>query len=350
MKPYFNVHRLLLPFMTATLLLSGLSSCRQTRSGGEGPVTVRVEGRKLLVNDEPYRIKGICYFPVPRGRDTVAVYDRLDQDLALMKEAGINTIRTYSPIDQREVLDQIHEAGLKVIVGFGYDPPQVHYNLRSGNYREYIEKFRDHPAVLFWELGNEYNFHPEWFGGDIRTWYRTMDEAARTIHELDPNHPVSTAHGELPDELALSMGTAIDIWGMNVYRWDSPGSIYDEWVALSDKPMYLSEAGADSFMARAGQGYEAGLNQRAQADANHRILSEVFADKEVGLGVTLFAFVDEWWKAGSPDTHDPGGFAPGSVGVPYDATANEEHWGIVDIDRNKKLTFEVVKNWYRENR
>jgi hypothetical protein len=33
-----------------------------------------------------------------------------------------------------------------------------------------------------------------------------------------------------------------------------------------------------------------------------------------------------------------------SSGVPYDGTANEEFWGIVDIDRNKKLTFDVVKD------
>jgi len=63
-------------------------------------------------------------------------------------------------------------------------------------------------------------------------------------------------------------------------------------------------------------------------------------------GVTLFAFNDEWWKAGSNTTLDPGGWAPNSSAVPYDGTANEEYWGIVDIDRNKKSSFEIVKAKY----
>jgi hypothetical protein len=35
--------------------------------------------------------------------------------------------------------------------------------------------------------------------------------------------------------------------------------------------------------------------------------------------------------------------------VPYDGAPNEEWWGIVDIDRNKKLTYDVVKEIYTKN-
>ena len=38
-----------------------------------------------------------------------------------MKEAGINTIRVYAPIDDIQILDKIDAAGLKLIVGFGYN-------------------------------------------------------------------------------------------------------------------------------------------------------------------------------------------------------------------------------------
>jgi hypothetical protein len=44
-----------------------------------------------------------------------------------------------------------------------------------------------------------------------------------------------------------------------------------------------------------------------------------------------------------------GGWAPYSSGVPYDGAANEEYWGIVDINRNKKLTFEVIKEQFNQN-
>jgi len=40
---------------------------------------------------------------------------------------------------------------------------------------------------------------------------------------------------------------------------------------------------------------------------------------------------------------DLGGWAPNSSGVPYDGAPNEEYWGIVDINRAKKQTYEVIK-------
>ena len=134
---------------------------------------------------------------------------------------------------------------------------------------------------------------------------------------------------------------------MNVYRWDNPETIYKQWKAISDKPMYLSEAGGDSFMTIEKNGYKQGINQRAQADANAKILDAVFRNQEIGSGVTLFSFTDGWWKAGNPNQQDAGGWAPNSTGTPYDGAPNEEHWGIVDIERNKKLTFKVVKEKYK---
>ena len=201
-------------------------------------------------------------------------------------------------------------------------------------------------AILFWELGNEYNYHPEWFEGNIENWYLALNNAAIQIHKSDLNHPVATAHGELPDSLSLAMCTDIDIWGMNVYRWDRPGSVFKEWSEISSKPMYLSEAGADSYMTISAMDYQQGENQRAQADAITNILDDVLMNSDICSGVAVFAFNDEWWKAGNNDQQDIGGWAPKSTGVPYDGAPNEEYWGIVDIERNKKKAFEVVKTKY----
>jgi exo-beta-1,3-glucanase (GH17 family) len=307
---------------------------------------VSIAGRQLQVNNKQYLIKGVCYHPVPKGSENYRSFNKLSQDLALMKEAGINTIRVYEPIDDLEVLNQINNAGIKVIIGFGYDQGGKN-DIVSGTFLNYIKKYKEHNAILMWELGNEYNYHPEWFNGDIKNWYNIMNKAAALIHEMDTKHPVTTAHGDLPDALALEMGSNIDLWGMNVYRWDNPETIYKEWQVISNKPMYLSEAGADSFMSTAKNGYEQGENQQAQADANANILDDVFANTNIGSGVTLFSFLDGWWKAGNPNQQDIGGIAPNSTGVPYDGVTNEEYWGIVDIERNKKKTYAVVKKKYK---
>lgn len=307
---------------------------------------VKISGRKIMVNNAPYMIKGICYHPVAKGSGTRS-FENLTQDLALMVEAGINTIRVYEPINDLKVLDEIDAAGIKVIIGFGYNQ-DGNFDIHSGSFIDYVNKYKDHEAILLWELGNEYNYHPEWFDGDIKNWYRDLNKAADLIHQNDASHPVTTAHGELPDSLALSSCPSIDVWGMNVYRWDDPTEIFTQWRALSSKPMYLSEAGGDSYMTIAKDGYEQGLNEKAQADANAKILESVFKNLDISSGVTMFSFTDGWWKAGNNESQDVGGWAPNSTGVPYDGTPNEEFWGIVTIDRNKKETYDIVKMIYND--
>ena len=324
-----------------TLLMVGaLLSCNATaKTKG-----VTVSKRQIKVNGKRYLIRGICYNPVPKGsRDRS--FESLTEDLALMVEAGINTLRVYSPIDDQAVLDKIQAAGLKVIIGIGYNQKES-FDIVTGSFIDYVNKYKDHPAVLMWELGNEYNYHPEWFGGDIQVWYAALNHAAEMIQKNDPSHPVATAHGELPDALALSSCPNVDVWGMNSYRWDHPEALFKEWAEVSSKPMYLSEAGADSYMTIESHGYEQGGNQKAQADATGKILKAVFDNPYVCSGVTLFSFTDGWWKAGNPNTQDTGGSAPNSSGVPYDGAPNEEYWGIVDIDRNQKAAFNVVKEKY----
>ena len=323
------------------LLALVLSAC------GKSPTTlVKTEGRKLLLDNKVYQIKGICYHPVPKG-ETKRSFSSITQDLKLMQEAGINTIRVYEPIDNLAVLDQINAAGIKLIMGFGYNQ-EGQFDIASGTILDYIEKYKNHPAILFWELGNEYNYHPEWFKGDLDNWYSALNYTAQKIKTIDQNHPVATAHGEIPTIEVLQGNPNIDIWGVNVYRWDQPRSLITEWEERSELPLYFSEAGADSFMAAPKDDYQAGENQTAQADATRIILDQIFEKSKIVNGVTLFSFTDGWWKAGNPNQQDQGGWAPFSSGVPYDGAPNEEYWGIVDIDRKKKEAFFVLQKKYIE--
>lgn len=328
--------------ITLTILISIISCQKQDELS-----FVTVTDRQVLVDDTPYLIKGMCYHPVPKGQEQRS-FENLEEDLHLMTEAGVNTIRLYQPVDDKSVLDAMHLAGIKVIISFGYNQ-EGYFDILSGSFTDYVEKYKDHPAILFWEYGNEYNFHPEWFEGDLRNWYIALNNAVLKSKELDPTHPTATAHGELPDSLALALTPDVDIWGMNVYRWDNPASIFKEWEAISSKPMYLSEAGADSYMSIENLGYAVGVNEKAQADATKNILDDTFTHTNICSGVAIFAFVDEWWKSDDINTQSEGGWAPAGGGVPYDGAANEEYWGLVNIDRSKKEAFDVVKDFFLKN-
>ncbi len=307
-------------------------------------IEVKIKDSKMIVDGQAFYMKGICYHPVKIGK-TKRSFETLAEDLILIKEAGINTIRVYEPIDDIKVLDEIHNAGIKVVISFGYNQ-KGRFDILSGTFINYIRKYKDHDAILMWELGNEYNYNPQWFDGDINNWYKSMELVAQIIQIEDPSRLVSSAHGDLPSMDALNIAPSVQVWGMNVYRWDQPQSIFAEWEAISDKPMYFAELGADSYMTKSNETYKKGENQRAQADANRVILENVLSNSDKNIGSFVFQFTDGLWKAGNPKQQDTGGNAPNSDGTPYDGTANEEYWGIVDINRNKKITFDVVKDAY----
>jgi hypothetical protein len=305
---------------------------------------VTSSGWHLLVDGQRFIIRGVCYNPVPVG-STARSWDTIDEDILQMQNAGINTIRTYAPIDEAWVLDRFAAAGIKIIMGFtAYSGA---FSIAGGGYLTYVDAHKDHDAILMWELGNEYNYHPEWFGGDIDTWYAMLENAARWIHLVDPDHPVSTAHGEVPSLPTLAKAPSVDVWGMNVYRWDYSHRAIIDFAEISDKPCYLSETGGDSYnSAPSHPVYLFGASESMQADATQVLLDGVFGTLDVGSGVTLFEFSDEWWKAGDPATQNPGGAAPYSSGVPYDGAANEEYWGIVDVFRTAKLAYDAVSAVY----
>lgn len=307
-------------------------------------IEVSINNNNILVNNSPFYMKGICYHPVEIG-EIKRSFKSLDDDLLLMKEAGINTVRVYEPIDDKNVLDKFNNAGIKVVISFGYNQ-RGKFDIVSGTFINYIRKYKDHDAILMWELGNEYNYNPQWFGGDINNWYKSMELVSQIIQLEDPKRLVSSAHGDLPSKDALAIASSINIWGMNVYRWDEPASIFEEWKEISNKPMYFAELGSDSYMTKTTPKYEKGPNQQAQADANKKILNEVLINSDKNVGSFIFQFTDGLWKAGNPSKQNNGGSAPNSDGTPYDGTANEEYWGIVDIYRNKKITFDVVKEAY----
>mgnify|MGYP001188270413 CR=1 FL=1 len=287
--------------------------------------TVYVEDRKIYVNSQEYRINGICYAR-GEGNGENSGYS-FEDDIPLLVEANINTIRTYAAITNIAELNAFANAGIKVIM-----------MLNENSYTWYVNQFKDHPAILMWEFGNEFNYHPEWFGNNIQNWYNILEDRASTVKSLDPNHPVSTGHGEVPNVQALNSCPSIDVWGMNVYRWLSPDSAINELAELSDKAMYISEAGADSFNSNSNA-----ENQVEQAQAIEIILNAIIDKSDLCIGTTLFEFCDEWWKAGNPNQQDSGGF-PNAI--PYDNFANEEYWGIVTRDRVPKLSYYVVQEIY----
>ena len=286
---------------------------------------VSVEERKIFLDGEEYRINGICYAR-GEGNGETSGFSYSD-DIPLLVEANVNTVRTYSSMTDVNELNAFADAGIKIIM-----------HLNENSYTWYVNQYKDHPAILMWEFGNEFNYHPEWFGGNIDNWYNLLETAAANVKTMDPNHPVSTGNGEVPSLDVINSCPSVDVWGMNIYRWLNTTSAITDLATYSDKAMYISESGADSFNNNTQT-----VNESQQALATEQILNTVLSYSDLCAGITLFEFCDEWWKAGDPNSHDPGGFP---ISVAFDNFANEEYWGIVNRDRTKKESFYVVQEIY----
>ena len=196
------------PLVLASVCLVSLPSVASAKA-------IRVElrqtdrGWQLLRGGEPYFIHGAG------GSGS----------LERLKAAGANSVRTWGADDIGPLLDEAHALGLSVTVGiwlgherhgFDYDDEtQVREQLERA--RRTVLRYKDHPAVLLWGIGNEM----EGFGaGDDPAIWKAVNDIAAMVKRLDPLHPTMTVTAELGGARIDNVHEhcpAIDIHGINSY-------------------------------------------------------------------------------------------------------------------------------------
>jgi len=136
---------------------------------------VRVSGKEILVDGKPFQVRGAGG----------------EQRLDLLKQLGATVVRTYGePPDA--ILDQAQKLGLKVVVGFWLEHPRRGFNYRDPaqanaqleRLAAFVKRYRDHPALLMWGVGNEVEAELD---DDSAVW-PGIGQAARLVRELDPRH------------------------------------------------------------------------------------------------------------------------------------------------------------------
>ncbi|MCY7356000.1 MAG: hypothetical protein LH609_00725, partial [Rudanella sp.] len=217
---------------------TGNQSTQSTNDTRLKPTALEFDGFSyhLLRYGEPYFIE---------GAGGVSHFERL-------KECGGNSVRVWDDSDAGQILDEAHRLGLTVMLGlwveremegFSYDDQQA-VARQYERIRKTVLKYRNHPALLLWCVGNEWAQ-----GANNFKVYDEVNRLATLVHELDTHHPVSTAIS--PDSkravwLVAQRCPAVDILSVNAYALTDQ---LDEFFKKGGwaKPYIISEYGAPAY-------------------------------------------------------------------------------------------------------
>ena len=192
---------------------------------------------RYIVNGQSELFIGMGYNPIYRDLSDEQRAANYRRDFKLLCEAGVNHITGWDRdkgYDQDKfdelTLDTANHYGIGVLMPI-YLPPDADYrddetleHLKT-EVRQKVERFRNHPALRMWGLGNE--VLSELPGGMRRAFGRVYLEIADLVHALDLNHPVIYREAEVlfvpAIKLALENSEVARPWllyGMNIYSME----------------------------------------------------------------------------------------------------------------------------------
>lgn len=301
---------------------------------------IKIEGKHILLNGEPLRIRGLCRHEDHPHFGCALPYEAMMHDLLLLKDLGANSVRTaHYPNDER-FLDLCDELGILVweenhARGLSLEQMQnPNFEPQAEQVtREMVLFHYNHPSIYIWGILNECASDSE-FGKEC------YEKQFALIRSLDKTRPCSFASCKFKTDLCFGLP---DVVSYNIYpKWyhDTPVDAYLNylytWVQTKTegkgKPFLVTEIGAGGIY-----GYRTPYASKWSEEYQQKALSEqltgVLSQPDCS-GVYIWQFSDiriseEWW-GGRPRTMN--------------------NKGVVDEYRRPKLCYETVKPIFREDK
>lgn len=260
-------------------------------SNGHQKTTKKVEliqvnnGYQLLLNGEPYFIAGAG--------------SEIDK-IPILAASGANSCRTWSTempgFNAGEFLDMALANGLTVTMGLDVKKERLGFDYNDSvavkkqfDYlKQEVLKYKDHPALIIWGIGNELNLNYS----NPKVW-DAVNDIAKMIKEVDPNHLTTTMLAGIKkydvDEIA-KRSPDLDFLSIQMYG-DLP-NLQDRIKEAGYKGPYLvTEWGATGHWEVATTQWDAPIEQTSKEKAEsyiHRYRVAIEADSLDCLGSYVF--------------------------------------------------------------
>jgi beta-galactosidase len=264
---------------------------------------------QMKLNGQPIMFKGVNRHEIDPDHGRAVTYERMVQDIEIMKRHNINAVRTSHYPNNPYWYDLCDTYGIYIIDETNLEShgarnivpasdPQWTDNCVD-RIKSMVERDKNHPSVLIWSLGNE--------AGSGSNFLAMAD----WVHAYDPTRPI---HYEQYNQIA----------DMTSYMYASVEGVKNYGMSGSDKPLILCEY-AHSMGNSTGNLYQ---------------YWEVFEAYPNLQGGFIWDFVDQALRGA-------GGFLYGGDWGDNPNDGNFCANGIIDIDRTLQPEIVEVKKQYQ---
>lgn len=212
--------------------------------------TIAFDAEKgFILNDRPYRLCGAARHQDRQGLGNALTEKEHDEDMALLREMGANTVRLAHYQHAQYFYDLCDKYGLVAWAEIPYITehiPEGRANTLS-QMTELVVQNYNHPSIVCWGLSNEITG-----SGKTKDLVENHNQLNDLCHKLDATRPTTMAHifmldandplVFLPDIRSYNL-----YYGWYVGEWDQNDAWFDEFHKNHpDAVIGLSEYGADA--------------------------------------------------------------------------------------------------------
>jgi beta-galactosidase len=172
----------------------------------------------FFLNGKYTKFKGVCLHHDLGSIGAAVNYRATERQLVMMKEMGVNAIRTSHNPPSLELLKICDSIGLMVQVE-AFDEWKNGKNING--YGEFfdawaekdltamIKRDRNHPSVIMWSIGNEIREQGMPEGAQMAKFLTKIS------HDLDPTRPVSAGFNNWKGAIKNGLAAEVDLVGFN---------------------------------------------------------------------------------------------------------------------------------------
>ena len=178
-----------------------------------------VPEKGFFLNGKLTKFKGVCNHHDLGPLGAAVNKSALRHQIELLREMGVNAIRTSHNMPAPELAELCDEMGMMLMVepfdDWGFRPKSpngygsVFNEWAERDITNMVENYRNNPSVVMWSIGNEV---PSQWGPD---GLKELTMLQDLVHSLDPTRPVTCGMDQIRAVLDNGFAAALDIPGFN---------------------------------------------------------------------------------------------------------------------------------------